>query len=336
MNQRQWFGPGLLVVIGLALGGPSRSDAAPYVFQSNLFINRYNVVVSENLSGQSHIDYNAFVGGNLTTSGGGGNVDISLKPYLAPGDPDSDIGLTVVGDVVAQNAGTFKVLNGKTALVGGTISPSNALTASSIATGVSGLDALKTSIFAELTTQSNQYANLIANSNATATGNQLNFVAMPSGPDNLAVFNINASVLEDPAVAQLNLTTNGASSIIINVTGTGSGGTFDFGGRNFVGNWNDTTVRGTTLWNFVDATTMNLNSNWNGALLALNADIHNTSNIDGSVFAKSLYLGGEVHLPFYSGYVPPAVPEPSSIALSLIGGAGLIGLVLRRRLQSRT
>lgn len=325
MTIQRWFGLGLLAA--LVVVGPSRSRAGS-------ILSEYNLVVRGDLSGRSHVDLNTFVGGNLTTANNGSAMDFSLKSYTVPGN----VGLTVAGNVQAQNAGTFKVLNGKSAVVGGTVgSSSNVLSATSVATGVPGLDVLRDSIFAELATLSNLYRDLDVNSAVEAVGNNLNFLAAPSGPDNVAVFTINASDLENPAIGQINLATNGASSIIINVLGTGSGGTFDFGGKNFVDPWNTTAVRATTLWNFVDATTINLDSNWSGAILALNAHVHNKSNIDGSVFANTMFLGGEVHQPYYTGFVPTVapVPEPSGIVLGLIGVGTMAGAALRRRLRAR-
>ena len=88
------------------------------------------------------------------------------------------------------------------------------------------------------------------------------------------------------------------------------------------------------IWNFHDATSLSLKG-FHGSVLAVNADVTNSSAIEGSIVAKNFTLNGEVHLGTFAGtgnfLVPPpgGVPEPASWAMMLVG-FGAIGSVLRR------
>ena len=88
------------------------------------------------------------------------------------------------------------------------------------------------------------------------------------------------------------------------------------------------------IWNFHDATSLSLKG-FHGSVLAVNADVTNSSAIEGSIVAKNFTLNGEVHLGTFAGtgnfLVPPpgGVPEPASWAM-MLGGFGAIGSVLRR------
>jgi choice-of-anchor A domain-containing protein len=88
------------------------------------------------------------------------------------------------------------------------------------------------------------------------------------------------------------------------------------------------------IWNFHDATSLSLKG-FHGSVLAVNADVTNSSAIEGSIVAKNFTLNGEVHLGTFAGtgnfLAPPAggVPEPASWAMMLVG-FGAIGSALRR------
>ena len=87
------------------------------------------------------------------------------------------------------------------------------------------------------------------------------------------------------------------------------------------------------LWNFVDATELNLNSQFGGTILALNADVTNSNNIEGTLAAKSLRQYGEIHSQ-PTNFVPPAaVPVPAALPLFL---SGLIGFFSLRRNRKKS
>jgi len=87
------------------------------------------------------------------------------------------------------------------------------------------------------------------------------------------------------------------------------------------------------IWNFHDATSLSLKG-FHGSVLAVNADVTNSSAIEGSIVAKNFTLNGEVHLGTFAGtgnfLTPPSgVPEPASWAMMLIG-FGAVGAAIRR------
>ena len=136
--------------------------------------------------------------------------------------------------------------------------------------------------------------------------------------------------------------TNG-KTLIINVSG--SSVTF---GANEVGN--GSLVQQNIIWNFMDATTINVNTAIYGSILAPKATINGNSPINGSVVAKVFQSSGEVHLGTFNGNTgflvapppsngghgshqggsPGAIPEPSSW-LTMLMGFGIIGSLIRRQ-----
>ena len=65
--------------------------------------------------------------------------------------------------------------------------------------------------------------------------------------------------------------------------------------------------------------------------MALGANLTNSSAMNGAVFVKELQAGGEVHLPLHDGFMPSAVPEPSSSAMMILPAAIGFFCWLRRR-----
>ena len=95
------------------------------------------------------------------------------------------------------------------------------------------------------------------------------------------------------------------------------------------------------LWNFGTATSLTLNKQFNGGLLAPDATVSNSTPIEGSVAVANFNQGGEVHLGTFKGEcqadrgADPArrpAPSPSRRQWALfVAGFGLIGISLRRR-----
>lgn len=111
-------------------------------------------------------------------------------------------------------------------------------------------------------------------------------------------------------------------------------------------NWNLNPVGGANashnqqvIWNFTDASTLNLNRAVYGSILAPNAVVANNGPLNGSVIARVLNQGGEIHLGTYNrgdqffSDDAAAVPEPA-VWVQLIAGFGLAGAMLRRRRTS--
>lgn len=276
-------------------------------------ISTYNLVVTGNLDSTSEVEGRTFVGGTLT--GSASNYGIGLLPAANYAGTDT---LTVGGAISVSNINisTGNVRHGSTVSgnvnLNGPSNPQNIFDPS--------VPSLIPGIASELATTSNALAALSANSTASLpNGNPGpgNFNAAPSGPNNLAVFSVSgAAAFSNSFMQTLHLNAAGASAIVVNVSGTNI--TFNQG--NMDSSWQ--AYRSKLIWNFYQATSLSIDRAFNGAILAPNANLTNSTNIDGSVFVASFTQRGEVHLPNYTGYTP----EPASMFV-----LGLAVLGLRRR-----
>ena len=115
--------------------------------------------------------------------------------------------------------------------------------------------------------------------------------------------------------------------VVINVHGTSV--TFPNFGFQF-----GSTDKQHVLWNFVDATKLNLNGSFIGSILAPLADVTlSYGNIDGTLIAKSLQGPGQMNnYPFLNTLNPPITtnavpaPEPSSLAIFSLLAIGLVAI----------
>jgi choice-of-anchor A domain-containing protein len=270
---------------------------------------QYNLVVTGNLNNQSQdIEGSAFIGGNL--SGGAVNVGTRLTPAASFVGTD----VLTVGGMISSSGINLQAGNLRR---GG--SRSGFLNLNGGGPGVqfdivdSGVSTTAASLAAQMASTSSFLAGLTPNSTAQVPSGQpgpVNFNATP-GPDGIAVFNVSGAQVFGSLAQQINLNAGSASSIIINVTGN-----VNWNSGNMVGAWTGAFARSRVLWNFVDATNINLDRNFNGAILAPLAALTNTTAIDGSVFVASFTQRGEVHLPRYEGYIP----TPGAAGLLALGG----------------
>ncbi|WZO98411.1 choice-of-anchor A family protein [Isosphaeraceae bacterium EP7] len=304
------------------IAGAMLTLAAPGLASADSVLYKYNVVTTGDFTQNSHVDYNTFIGGNL--KGSGGVFSMSNNFPVGPG-------LTIAGTAVGSSnqqvnsnrnlvvssagaAGTVH-LNGGSLVIDSTLATQAAQISQELQNDSIAFKALAT----------NQAGPVVANNG------QFTFtVNAATAVNGVAVFNINGALLSSNSVQNgLSLAGDFASvsSIIINVTGT----SITTNG-NFNGAWNGAPISAKTLWNFADATTLTLNNNFQGAILAVNAAVtHSSVSTDGSLFAKSLVSNGEIHKSLYSGYVPSpsVVPEPASLVMAGIGAA--FAMVTARR-----
>ena len=128
----------------------------------------------------------------------------------------------------------------------------------------------------------------------------------------VAVFDVTAATLATAANLAFSNAAS-ASSIIINVTGAaGYAFTQKFNFNDFVSGSFD--LANHVIWNFEDAGSLSL-SQWQGAILASDASVTNSSPINGMLYAENFNGNGELHDHPYLGTVPVPVP---------VAGAGLI------------
>ena len=180
-------------------------------------------------------------------------------------------------------------------------------------------------VAADLTALSNALSGLTSLGTITSLNSPLDYSGATNG---YAVFTMTEGAFEQQngnfdalfAGVPAGMTT------IVNVLGTNlvQGGGAN---NNYVGG------NQSVIWNFHDATNLSIKG-FHGSVLAVNADVTNSSAIEGSIVAKNFNLNGEVHLGTFAGtgnfLTPPgSVPEPASWAMMLVG-FGAVGSLLRR------
>jgi choice-of-anchor A domain-containing protein len=277
-------------------------------------ITQYNLVVTGNLVNNSQdVEGSLFVGGNLT--GGSPTLAKNLSAAAFAGQDT----VVVAGNISVSNIN----LHAGNLRRGGTRSGNlnfNGIAQQDVVDLT--LPAQATAIRNELAALSNTYRAMTATSTAMFPTSQpaaVKYTVSGLGAGGVAVFNVSAaSVFNSGLIQQIELNAGAATSIVINVAGT----SVNFNTGNMVGNWTSAFARSKVIWNFYEATSIVLDRNFNGALLAPLADLRNSTAIDGSVFVKSFTQSGEVHLPNYAG----VVPSPGTMALM-----GVAGIVAGRR-----
>ncbi|MBA4294253.1 hypothetical protein C0431_14935 [bacterium] len=279
--------------------------------------NDFNGVIFGNVSAQSGESDGALaVGGNFTVQN---NYQVSINGAAA--NPTiggaTNLGLYVGGNVGAgQNPGSLQVNNGRNAYVGGSVTGTPTMNGGTLFTN-SGL--VTPTFFAQQLSYSTFQSSLLAGlgGGAVNTSNPNNYSITLSNVGGLNVFAINGALLSGGKTLDV-IGGNGTETIVFNV----SGSTVNWGT-----NFNGSTTR--TLWNFYEATTLNVNERLlRGSALAVGATVNQGQNIDGTLIASNLNVsnGAELHWHEFEGVTP--VPEP----LTLVGfGIALVAVRRRKR-----
>jgi choice-of-anchor A domain-containing protein len=187
----------------------------------------------------------------------------------------------------------------------------------------------KASLLSALASEGSYYSGLATTAGTSITGDSNNKTfAYTGAATDLAVFNISEFDL-----ANVNWTLNlgNAINVLINVTDSGS----SFNAGNAHVNNGFQSHANNVLWNFGNVSDLYFGDSWYGSILALDANIHTGSNLNGAIAAKSYVGNGEIHN-YHWNYTPPKPPvkvsEPSTLLLSLLGlGLVLIGRVRRQK-----
>ncbi len=248
---------------------------------------RYNVITFEDLHTNSDIEGKTFVGGNLT------GTDTSLFALQESATTCGEDTLIVAGDIIGGDP--LSVSFGGVRL-GGTDNGRviNLLGACSLTNDPS---VSVGSIEAQLKNASSMMTGMSTNSGATipTTAGPVTFLGAAASGE-VAVFHVSAAdVFSNVNATAIEMNLNGAAAAVINVSGTA----IDWNnGADMTAGFTNLNVRDLVIWNFYEATSINLQSkNLLGNALAPFADISTGGPIDGSIAAKSLTTTADVHVP---------------------------------------
>ncbi|MEN3940384.1 choice-of-anchor A family protein [Prosthecobacter sp. SYSU 5D2] len=324
--------PSLIKVMGTAMaillmGGMSASLAQSLDYQN------YNAIIFNDLKTTSDVEGRTFVGNDFT-----GTNSANFGNHLKNTTASSDRSLVIGGDLVSGNP--LNLQRGSLYIGGSTNGRIINFNGGGSVVSDGSIGDQLSAIQDYSIAQSMALQNLASDSSVTLPGGgqpgPTKFFAT-AGLDGLAVFHVNAAdIFSNPLGQQFELLPDShTQNIVINVSGT----SVNWTQGNMVGQFDSNYWQGRLMWNFTEATSINLGSfNFKGAILAPFASITTSGNIDGLVVANNLTTTAEVHLPdsnsltgyAFEGYLAP-VPEPGSV-IFLVAAAGVILISRNRRL----
>lgn len=275
------------------------ADCATTMSELRKLMGYYNLITLDDLSTSSDVEGRTFIGGNLVSS-----TSATFATRLSQSSPTEDT-LSVVGNLAAGNPLN---LNAGSLRLGGQRN-SRIINFNGRGSLVADATLTDTSVTATLLVASLDLANLTANNSVTIPTGQpgpLRFTVNNVTSSGVAIFQVKgADIFNNSRVQQIELQPQSATTIIINVAGT----TINWSDGNLVGNFVDNAWRANVIWNFYEATTINLGSrNLMGALLAPLAAVKTSGNLDGAVAVRSLTTTAAVHQPEFAGALDSVCP----------------------------
>lgn len=274
-------------------------------------LSEWNLIVRHDLTSTSEVDGSALIGGNLS-----GTSNYAIAGATATNND----GLAIGGDIISPS--NVQINNGANLRITGVVQAGSMANLNGGGTQINdpSVSALIDDAFTEIEAISASLASLPANGTLDNAGN---LTATPTLIDGKSVAVYNLSNADLQGLGQLNLVKGSAESIVINLFS--SVGNVDLiAPPNIIGDFNKNNSS-KILWNLPDATNIQINNSFNGALIAPFANLSLLGGgINGTVAVNSFSnMQAEVRSFIYTGYTP----EPTSLLLMGLGGV----LLWRRR-----
>jgi len=331
-----------------AVAGLISSGAQAASLSASQVLQQFNLVVTGNATSSSGVGGRSFIGGNLdggtfetnvaatpaslyaglTVLGSGNNI-VNPPPINVDG-----LGITVLGNLSNSNINNGPAVVGGNAIndnfngtggsfVAGARSGGNANSGSLSAAAANAAiaNATSTNFGAVIGGLSAQLSHLAQNSAITVSGNTATFNATPV--NGVAVFDLTGMGSSILGLSQYNFNLDGATTVILNSDASTASINANFLAGSALA------LAPKTIWNFYQATQLNIGSQFGGTVLAPLASLTNTQNIEGDVLVASLDERAAINLHPFTGNIAP-VPEPATWA-SMLAGMALLLLVARRR-----
>jgi len=289
-----------------------------------------NTVIAGNISTQADV-MGRVAAANIINSG------TTIGSGLGSNDPYGYAATFAVVAGVGVSSGTTFNING-----GGSVYSPNGQgqynwnenpRGSLVTTGSSGINfsALRTTLDAE-TLQLAGLATTGTVGAATPAGGNPSWFVLSGTSTILNIFNLTAAEFADTN-HPLDIQVPVGSTVIINVDGTSvtlGAGIYVNGVQESDTNDDDNMI----LFNFGQATSVTIDGQLDGAVLAPFAILSGNSQMGGTFIAAAIGQTGEIHNDEFDGTLPTttaATPEPGSLALLGTGVLSAVGMIPRRR-----
>ena len=276
-------------------------------------MNQYVLVTEGDVTGNSlHVHGRALVGGDINMNGFAeiNNVNADEVAMVAPSDFDE---LVVLGDIKSDT----RVNQSGDAAVQGSTNDKLYFNGGSLSTAFAAPE----NFVSTLETLSSDLASLDSTV-LTGDGNEWwNRLTISEG----GVYSMTATELT--SIKGFTYTFGADETVIINVTGDGA--TFQANAEGM-----SKELSRNVIWNFLSDTTVSLKSSIYGTVLAMDATVDFSSDIEGSLLAQSVFANAQVHTQSFRGTLPetpetPVVPLPAGFPL-ILTGLGAFAFLRRR------
>lgn len=269
------------------------SQATCAISEAVASMNWYSLITAKDLSTSSDIEGRTYVGGNFVST-----ASANFASNIG-GVARSEETVVIVGDIVAGNplqvnAGSMRLGGSQNGRVinmnsGGSLIKDPTLNSSTMTNN--------------LQTATADLARLAANNSVTlpsSTHGSAVFNVTTLNSAGIAIFSINGnSFFSNSLINQIELNPGSANTVLINVSGSSIDWT---NSANFVSHFTNRYWRARVIWNFSQAQTINFRShNMLGAILAPNAQLSTSANIDGSTAVRQLNTTSAINRPTFLG-----------------------------------